>query len=271
MSELIGIEVMQKIFAGVFKRDEEVITRRNMLMNTMGVQAAYKNEYQVFYTMLTDKPTIAFDKDYLRLYLTVHRGFFLKNPNIDLGSFGMGDQEPFAAFVDSCINLFDECCKEVVELADYETSIEKFKLSYMSQESLDILENCAEMLGDGKQYRGKIRQGYDDMRGYMVDRFSALDKLEEGSIRKGAIVYGVNDTDNDKQVYRKKIGNWGIPSLDAEGSILEETMISVIAPPKNGKSRFSYSLIEELITQGVNCLVWSKEIGVKGTEAIIRA
>lgn len=271
MSELIGSEVERKIFAGVFKRDEEVLSRRNMLMNIMGVQSAYKNEYQVFYTMLTDKPTLAYDKEYLRLYLTVHRGFFLKNPNIDMGTFGMGDQEPYAAFVDSCINLFDECCKEPIEMADFETSIEKFKLSYMSQESLDILENCAEMLGDGKQYRGKVRQGYDDMRRYMIDTFSTLDKLEEGSLRKGAIVYGVNDTDTDKQVHRKKIGNWGIPSLDAAGSILEETMISVIAPPKNGKSRFSYGLVEELITQGVNCLIWSKENGVRGSEAIIRA
>lgn len=271
MSDVFGNGCERKIFAGVFKRDEEVTSRRNLLRTTMNVPSAYKNEYQVFWRMMDDKPKLLFDKEYLRLFMTVHKGSLQKSPNIDLQQFTVGDQEPYDAFVDSCINLFDECCREEVDNGTYELAIEKFKLQYLNEETFSTLDNCAEIIADGKRVKGRDLQGYDDMRHYMTDRFSALDKVKEGSTRKGAIVYGVNDEEEDKQVQRKKIGSWGLPSMDKASPIMDGTMIGVLAPPKNGKSRFCYGEIENLIVQGVNCLVWSKENGVRGAEAIIRA
>lgn len=271
MSEMFTTECERKIFAGVFKKDEDVTMRRNLLRSTMGVMNAYKNEYQVFYRMLSDKPTLTFDKEYLKLYLTIHKGLFTKNSNIDMQQFSMGDQDAYTAFMDSCINLFDECHREEIDNDSFELALEKFKMQYVSQQSLGILEDCAEIVSDGKTVRGKQKQGYEDMRRYMTDNFTALDKVTTGSTRKGAIVYGVNDEDDDKRTERKLIGHWGIPSLDKTVGIMEGTMISVLAPPKNGKSRLCYSLVEELISQGVNCLVWSKENTPKGAEYIIRA
>ena len=271
MSEIFGGECERKIFAGIFKNDEDVATRRNLLRSAMAVPNAYKNEYQVFYRMLDDKPALMFDKEYLKLYLTIHKGKFTKNNNIDLQQFNMGEQDSYLAFMDSCINLFDECHREEVDNAAFELALEKFKMQYISQESIGILEDCAEIISDGKTIKGRQKQGYEDMRRHMTDKFTALDKVTTGSTRKGAIVYGVNDEDDDKQAERKAIGHWGIPSLDKAIDIMEGTMISVLAPPKNGKSRICYSLVEELISQGVNCLVWSKENGPKGAENIIRA
>jgi len=274
MSELVDMSVAYEkiIFSRLLQKDEDVMLRRIELRDELNSADIFKNEYYVFYLMIDQQPRLKFDREYLKLFLSIHRPVLEKSPCIDMTSYTIGDADAYISFMDSCISVFDECCNTSVADDIFYLNIQKYKMLYVQRESIAILEDSAEIVSEGKKVKNRQLIGYKDMRNYANDRFSKLDKIVEKSKRNGSIAYGITNNDNEKEEQLKVLGGYGIEALDSKLKIYEGEMHSILAPAKGGKSRFVTQVIETCLTDyGQNCLMWSVENGQKGWEYLFRA
>lgn len=275
MGELVSTSTASEkiIFARLFKQDDEIVELRNELKTEINTSSAFQNEYYVFYTLIFNYPKLKFSKEFLRMYLMSQKGKFQKAPTIDYTSFTFGDTDPYVSFTDSCLEVFDECCRMETTTDLFELHLAQYKECYINRASLELLESGASILAEGKKVGNRVIQGYAGLRSYLTDGFTKIDKVFEKSKRKGAITYGVTpEDDEDKVTGLVKLGDYGIKALEGKLGIFEGEMHSILAPSKGGKSRLCAYIIEHILCDyGNNCLVWSVENGVRGFEYLIRA
>lgn len=117
-------DLIDTVFCGLFKEDKKTLERRSMFFAKFICCDNLSAEYKVLYLLLKDKPTLAYDKEYLMAYLTIHRGYIANNL-VDLSDYVDTDKEPYQAFTDSCIRIFENCCKEIVDEYDFYICLDK--------------------------------------------------------------------------------------------------------------------------------------------------
>lgn len=270
VNEVLSNEVV--IFSSVFSTDEGVYRRKQDLLLTFNTANVFKNEFYIFYIVTKDFPKVIPNADFIRLFLQTNRAVFQKNQNIELANYRMGDTDPYVEFVNSCLSLFEECSKREVSDVDYYRALEMHKMEYINRKSIEILEESAVILSEGVTKGNRVLRGYEDMRQNLKQNFVKLDNMMNKTDRKGIITYGY--TDNEEDEYQlQRITTFGIEELDKHlGGIYEGDMVSLLAPAKGGKSRFStYVLHNAVVNHGQNVVMWSIENGWKGWEALIRA
>ena len=271
-----GLEqIYENMFGGVMKKEEGVELRRQEFIKTFPDPKVFHNEYYVFSVLVKDYQKLQLSKDFVKTFMKANRAILEKSPNIDLSKYQLSDLEPFEEFLSSVLLMHDELQKVTVTKEAFLESLEMYKMHYITEQSLTILEEGARILTEGIRVRGKEKVGYVDMSTHVKTGLIKIDELTTNRERKGIITYGVNDMD-DESTERDKlkvISPYGIPSLDAhtKGGIYEGEMVSILAPAKGGKSRFATYILHNAVVNGTNILMWSIENGYKGWEALIRA
>ncbi len=268
--------VKNVIFSGLYKSSEEGMEiRRQEYLKTFSDPKVFEDEYSVFAILVKDFPKLKLSKNFVENFLRTNRPILEKSNNINIQKFKINsDDDPFAEFVTSCKALHDELQKMPVNNSDFMEALEMYKMNYVNEYSLTVLEQSAQILVDGIKHAGKTKVGYDDMRTHLKSGFKTLDELMEKKERKGVITYGINDMDDAEREKEsvKLISPYGIEELDKHtGGIWEGEMISLLAPAKGGKSRMSTFILHNAVVHGTNILMWSIENGYKGWEALIRA
>jgi len=248
------------IFSAVYGGDG-ADRRRQELISAINNSDLFKGEYHVLYTLAKEFPRIELNRDFIMLYLQTNKAQLSKNVNIDLNKYAVGDNEPYVEFVNSCIGVFDECNKRVVDDATFYRSLEMHKMSYISMQSVTILEESAIILSEGAKVGGKTLSGYSDMRSNLRVKFQKVDNLLERKDRKGIIVYGNNDNEESEEDGLKLITSYGLSKLDsATGGIYEGDMVSLLAPSNGGKSRFAtFVLHNAIVNHGAGVVMWPIE------------
>ena len=268
--------VKNVIFSGLYKSSEEGMEiRRQEYLKTFSDPKVFEDEYYVFAILVKDFPKLKLSKNFVENFLRTNRPILEKSNNINIQKFKINsDDDAFVEFVSSCKALHDELQKMPVNNADFMEALEMYKMNYVNEYSLTVLEQSAQILVDGVKQGGKTKVGYDDMRTHLKSGFKTLDELMEKKERKGVITYGINDMDDAEREKEsvKLISPYGIEELDKHtGGIWEGEMISLLAPAKGGKSRMSTFILHNAVVHGTNILMWSIENGYKGWEALIRA
>lgn len=264
------------IFSGLYKSSEEGMEiRRQEYIKTFSDPKVFEDEYYVLALLVKDYPKLKLSKAFVENFLKTNRPILEKSSNINMQKFKMSaDDEPFVEFVSSCKALHDELQKMPVNNSDFMEALEMYKMNYVNEYSLSILEESAQILSEGIRKQGKEKVGYEDMRTHLKSGFKTLDELMEKKERKGVITYGINDMDDAEREKEavKLISPYGIEELDKHtGGIWEGEMVSLLAPAKGGKSRMSTFILHNAVVHGTNILMWSIENGYKGWEALIRA
>ena len=264
------------IFSGLYKSSEEGMEiRRQEYIKTFSDPKVFEAEYYVLALLVKDYPKLKLSKAFVENFLKTNRPILEKSSNINMQKFKMSaDDEPFVEFVSSCKALHDELQKMPVNNSDFMEALEMYKMNYVNEYSLSILEESAQILSEGIRKQGKEKVGYEDMRTHLKSGFKTLDELMEKKERKGVITYGINDMDDAEREKEavKLISPYGIEELDKHtGGIWEGEMVSLLAPAKGGKSRMSTFILHNAVVHGTNILMWSIENGYKGWEALIRA
>lgn len=268
----MDISMQDMIFSSLFKTDENVATRKQFLISMLSGANIFNDEYFVFFTLIKDFPRINANKDFLEVFLRTNKGMFSKHKSIDMNKYKLSDADPYTEFATSVVSIFNECCTRQVAEEDFYRNVEMFRMEYVNAESVKILEDSAMIVAEGVTERGRTYTGYSDMRAYSKNKFMRLDNLMNKSDRKGIIVYGVNDDEEEESGKVKLISNYGIEALDkAIHGIYEGDMISLLAPAKGGKSRMATFMLHNALVNGVNIAMWSIENGYKGWEALLRA
>ena len=269
-SNLEGLSKPEIIFSAVFQDGDNPQRRKRDLTSTLSSVDVFRDEYYVFYRIVKDFPKINPTKDFVSLYLQTNKATFADNPMINMANYRLSDIEPYVEFVNSCTTIFEECRKRTVSDDDFALALEMQKMEFVNMKSIEILEESVEIISTGAKVGRKNLKGYEDMRKNMNSKFMEIDNVINKSDRKGTVVYGVNDDEDEEPL--RKICNFGIGPLDdALGGIYTGDMVSLLAPAKGGKSRISTFFLHNALIEGVNIGIASIENGRKGWEALIRA
>lgn len=261
------------IFAGVLKPLETSSDARATLLSTFPDGVVFKNEWYLLYSLIHTHPRLNFTPEFLQLYCRQHKGYLQScSNNINLADFAVGDSDAFMTFVDSCIATLKKCTATTVSAEDYMMAIETFRLHYVEDASIKLLEQGAEIVSNGVAISAKkTLQGFADMTAHVVNGLSKLSNMMEKKNRKGVIVYDTSYSAEERKK-TERICTYGIKTIDdALGGIYETDMISLLAPPKGGKSRLSAYIFHNALINGASCVSWSIENGVSGFEALVRA
>lgn len=264
------------IFAGLYKTSEEGWeVRRQEFLKTFTDPKVFNDEYYVFAILVKEFSKLELSQNFLESFLIANRPSLEKSANIELQRFKVtSDSDLYVEFVQSCKVMHGELQKVKFESSQFMESLEIYKMNYITNESISLLEESVQILSEGIKISGKTKVGYDDMRSHLKNGFKSLDELTDKRERKGLITYGINDMDDAEREKEavKLISPYGIAGLDKHiGGIWEGEMVSLLAPAKGGKSRMATFILHNAVVHGVNILMWSIENGYKGWEALIRA
>ena len=264
------------IFAGLYKTSEEGWeVRRQEFLKTFTDPKVFNDEYYVFAILVKEFSKLELSQNFLESFLIANRPSLEKSANIELQRFKVtSDSDLYVEFVQCCKVMHGELQKVKFESSQFMESLEIYKMNYITNESISLLEESVQILSEGIKISGKTKVGYDDMRSHLKNGFKSLDELTDKRERKGLITYGINDMDDAEREKEavKLISPYGIAGLDKHiGGIWEGEMVSLLAPAKGGKSRMATFILHNAVVHGVNILMWSIENGYKGWEALIRA
>lgn len=260
------------IFAGVLKPIAVSSAARANLLSTFPDGIVFKNEWYLLYSLVHTHPRLNFTPEFLQLYCRQHKGYLQATANINMADFAVGDSDAFMTFVDTCVAALNKCTALTVSEEEYSMAIETFRLRYVEDASIKLLEQGAEIVTNGVSVSSKrTLQGFSDMTAHVVNGLSKLSNMMDKKNRKGVIVYDADYSEEEKKKLNK-ICTYGIKTIDdALGGIYETDMISLLAPPKGGKSRLSAYIFHNALISGASCVSWSIENGVSGFEALVRA
>ena len=270
------IETSGKIFSGIYskKNGDGVLDNRRRELLMKFSKNAFKDEYYVFYDIVYSsiKNNVNTINDrYMMLYLNTHKGSFVSNINIDLNKFS-GVADNYGEFVNSCIELYKGFeNSDAITDDEFHNILEQYRIEYMTEQSIILMQDAATIMSDGLNYGRRVLNGFDDMQSYLKMGMSTLENMNSGARHIGIFTYGVDEPEDlDKQL--DTICKFGIKPLDdATGGITEGDMISVLGVAKGGKSRFMTYIIHSCLVNGVDCVVWSIENGIKGWQSLLRA
>lgn len=266
-------ETLDIIMAGLLSNDDTAyVKKQEMVTAFSGNMSVFKDEYYAIATMVKENMRLEYTKEFLKLYLKTNRPTFTKSNNINLNKFMISDVDPYDEFILASVGLYEELSKKKVKDADYFRAIEMHKMSHIANESINLLEESVEILCEGKRKRGKNLSGFNDMSTNLKTNLLKLENMLSKSDRKGIITFGVNDEEEEGDSKVKLVTTFGVKELDEHINIYEGDMVSLLAPAKGGKSRFSTSVLHNAVVKhGVNVVMWSIENGYKGWECLLRA
>lgn len=250
---------------------DTVSLTRAHLKTEFSNQNPFKDEYAVLYDVLTANTRVDIDEEFMQIYLLSNRYAVEHSTNVNLQKYELGTEDVYAAFSQSLLTLFVELKKETVAETAYETALAKYKMLYLTEQSITLLETGVEILVDGKKIRGRDYSGFDGMRNYLSAGFNNLDKIKNQKKTRGAVCYGVTSEEEEQEFREKPLGTLGLPGIDDAYTVYAGDMINILGAPKAGKSRACVQVINHMcVDNGVNCLIWSLENGFKGWERMYR-
>lgn len=261
------------IFSAILQKEGLTTARKVDLISAFsGIGDVFNNEYFVFYTIAKDMPKIEPNVAFLELYLKTNRASFMRSPQINLQLFQVSDTDAYVEFVNATIEAYKQLSKNNIADSDFYRAVEMHKMEFVNKSSIEILEESTYILSEGIQQGKRTLSGYDDMRSNLSYKFSKIDTMLSKDDRRGAIVYGMNEEDDEEDNKLELVTPFGIEELDKHlGGIYEGDMVSLLAPAKGGKSRFATFVLHNAIINGKSIVMWSVENGYKGWEALIRA
>ncbi len=266
-------QTSEKILIGLIQDDDNVYIRRQELVKVFnGDMSVFEDEYYVIATMIKEHIRISVDTQFLKLYLKSNIAVFSRSRYVNLSRFSISEVDAYTEFTQSCVAIFEECSKKTITDSEFLKALEMHKMIHINAKAFSTLEFCAEILGEGKTVKGRRLNSFNDMNSHLKSEFLKLENMLTKSDRKGIITYGVNDDEEEGDKKIKLVCTFGVKALDEHINIYEGDMVSLLAPAKGCKSRFTTQIIHNaIVNHGVNIVMWSVENGYKGWEALLRA
>ena len=263
-----------KIIATIIKNTETAKKNRTYIFGDFMPEMFKDENYLIYYMLYRMRDlNIAPDKEFLEIYL-MNNTKVLKDAHekINLSAFTTEDIDEYTSYIGAT-------CKQFVRLQgmgemlkdDLKLTMEKYKSTLIAIETGRIYSTAERILTQGLALGKKTLLGYEDSKAYINREFARIESISARDAGEGFIqMRGFQEEDDKKKI--RKICNWGIRELDKHfGGIFTSTFISVLAPPKNGKTKFTVQMAHNALMAGESIVVWAIEGGRKAYDAQLRA
>lgn len=262
------MEFDKTIFGGLIYReisvdDKQLLENIKLCHNYLKTKVReniFKNEYSVFYSLISARKEIyVISEDSLLSTLERNKGKFEESKLINMEDYRQligGESEgmtPVEAFISSCLEVYNEIADEIVSFETFKDAVKGYIDGFKAEYTLKEIDTATTIMLDGVQQGKKTLQGYDDTKQYLSKAFTKLDNLiissetEHRGVFKLDLDYYKESTESDKNTLRK-VTDFGIGPLDkAYGAIYSGEMVSLLAPAKSCKTRFSAYLAHRAV------------------------
>lgn len=156
----------------------------------------------------------------------------------------------------------------------FNAALQTYKNEYVKQETNNILKEAITINTDGVGNGRRILQGAEDAFAYVREHLTNIEAVaQEG---KGAQFLTLREL-ADKMMSNggssvEKVCSWGIPTLDkTTNGIRTGNLITYLAPPKSGKTKFGTRMCHNALLEGKNVTVWAVEGGSESFLAQLRS
>lgn len=288
MNYTLGIEeCIDKIFAGVLigsiRKDNvqkvEIIkiSKINMArFNGFFPSNIFKDEYAIFYEILTRFNAKTFSAAQLEDIIDTNRDLVLDSPYVDISKYSMlndgrqaTEDELILAFTTTLKEKLEELSNRYIDEVEFSSCCSIFINWYKSEYLREVSTNMAAMMGDiGVEIRkpGRRRtkyQGYDDTIRYYNESMKVIRELSEESRIRTTLINSewlnkeLEETDMKDNDSLLKLD---IQEIDESiGELRRGNMLGILGPPKGGKTRFANYIVQNALSKGLNVAVWPLE------------
>lgn len=236
----------------------------------------FQDEYAFIYEMLKTMKIKVFTLTQLREVLERNRDLVLSSPYIDTSKWAVTadnrpttDDEKIEAFRLNLEELVTELSNDVVTEQEFASAVSIFTDFYIEQATLETVQNMALILSETgflvKKTRGRstLYKGVEDSRKYYNDRQAVIRAMSSEDSIKSTVVDATwleKDLKKEEQEDTDAILDFGIEEIDSEmGELRRSNMITILGPPKGGKTRITNYLVQRALDKGLNVCVWPLE------------
>lgn len=284
-----------KILRYLIDPDEEIYREcRSVIFSNLPPES-FSDEAFILYKVLhrfKDRRLIP-DGDFLQLYLTRNLSEIVRENrrHIDLSEYSelaqsvdsslvVGDLSDQALLYAGAVISYYYSLYEVPEpsreVTECNKLVEAHKIEYTANEAAKVLSKATTILSSGLQEGRKYYQGFDDASSYIRSAFSSLEGIKDRSQGLGFVSYlDFLDTEvNSSPRPITKVGDFGCLSElnKAYGGIYTQSLISVVAPLKGGKTKMCLSMVYDAVVRyGQNVVLWPVEGSVDELQAELQA
>lgn len=237
----------------------------------------FVNEYDIFYQIFVQSENTKYTLEELGRILEDNRSEILSSKyiysfletraRIKAANPELSDEEFFRyGVLDNMKGRYLDLSKQVVDMEDYLTACDRYIDVYKERYMFETSEQMSMIVDGGEgadvilNGRKRTLKGTSDAMDYYADRVQVIKRFDEER-KVESFVY---DVDYLKQTSKRVAGNaildYGIKDLDSVKTKMRRgNVISIMGPPKGGKTTFTTYLVERALSQGLNVAVWPLE------------
>lgn len=235
----------------------------------------FYNENHVLYQLMHSKRSRGFvpDEEYLRVFLPRNPKLILQNKNVDQDMLTTDDK--VINFTKSTISQLNKLTKVASTVSeDIVSLLEKYKEVYRGIEFDKIMQNAQLITKDEFKDGNKTLMGAEDASKYIKSKIDLLSSNLDTS--KGMGILSANEIGmQDEMTQSELIGDFGDLEFLNEhysGGIRAGYFYNILAPAKNGKSKFCYRIAHNACVKfKTPVAIWPQEGGYKKCLAELRA
>lgn len=270
-------ELSDKLICSSIGADTLSKSNRQLLFGQLSPKV-FKNEnyiiFRIFYNF-KDKG-ITPDEDFIKMFLLRNKKLIKDSQSyINIKAYSDLDEDPVIGYISGVLNQFTRLQGlETLPEDDFKLILEKYKLEYSNFEMNIAYSQARLILYDGLQVGKRLYQGYSDSVAYVKRKIADIEAILDPTTGAGFIDSSEQGLVDDDDKEPDKIGDFGlIEELnDHFEGIYTSYFYSIMAPTKGGKSKFTSSMIHNIVVEnGNNAVVWAHEGGYKAWWAQLRA
>lgn len=264
-----------RLLASILKNSEVSKKNKSYIFSLFDTDVFRNENYLLYYTLYRFRDLdITMDNEFLEMYLLSNIKVLKEAGNkIDLLAFKEEGQDENISYIGATIKQFNRLQgMQIMDTDAFKLTCEKYRITFMSIEAGRIYSTADRILNVGLTEGRRDMMGYEDSKAYINREFARIDAISSRDAGEGFVsMRGFEESEDKKKI--EKITDWGITELDnAFGGIFTGWLINILAPPKNGKTKFCANIAHRAcVENGAPIVVWAPEGGRKAFDSQLRA
>lgn len=259
--------------------EESALNGRRKFMFANAVPDLFRDEPYVLYSLMyrNKEGDYQIDREFAEIFFEQNLGMVDKAQHrIDINAYGAVDGSSALGYATGVLKYMDYLGTiEPLSEAEFQKSFDTYMLYYQSIEGASLLSDGMTILQDGLKTKSKrgLLAGFNDSKDYINTGLARIEGNLDRNKGTGFVTLResiLSPLENNKVELITDFGD--IQELtDHYGGIYTGNLITVVGPPKAGKSKLTTRWAHNAIMSGQNVTIWPVEGGVSMWEAQIRA
>lgn len=264
-----------KLLASIIQKSELCRKNKNHIFGSFEPSMFRDENYLIYSIVFKFRDLgVTLDSEFLEIFLTNNEKM-LDSANgryINLKAFATSEEDEKLSYIGATIKQYVRLQNmPVLDEGEFKLLCEKYKMVWLGIEASKIYSKGEQILLNGVKEGRKYLSGYEDSKSYVNREFSRLEGISSRDSGSGFIsMRDYSEEEDTKKIER--IAYWGIRELDEHfGGIYTSNFISILAPPKNGKTKLTAQLVHNALMEGTSVVAWVIEGNYKEFNAQLRA